>query len=173
MSPAPRASGFRNSGMKRSRAPEMLSWWNAKEGVAAVEFALIATVLVPLFCGAVSLGLASWTKMQVGNAARAGAVYAANHGYDVIGIATAAQNATALSGVTVISLPALQSCTDPETGQISLAVTRNGVSTCPGTGSPPGDYVTVTTQKTYSFVLSMPGFADTVTLSGKAVARIR
>lgn len=155
---------------RRSRTSELVSLQNAKEGVAAVEFALIASVLVPLFIAAVSLGLASWTKMQVGNAARAGAVYAVNHGFDIIGIGTAAQNATALSDITVISTPALLSCTDPASGQISFA---NSAKTCPGTGSPPGDYVTVTTQRSYSFILSLPGMADTVTLSGKAVARIK
>ena len=157
--------------MKRpSRVPEVILLRTAKEGVAAVEFALCAFFLVPLFFGAVSLGLASWTKMQVGNAARAGAVYASNYLYDVAKITTAAQNATVLS-TSVIVNPAQMttSCVDPATGQISSAV--NG--TCPGTGSPPGTYVTVTTTYSYTFVLPLPGIANAATLTGKAVARIK
>ena len=68
-----------------------------------MEFALLAPVLILMFTGAVSLGLASWTKMQVGNAARAGAVYAVNHGYNQANIQAAAQNATALSTKVIVS----------------------------------------------------------------------
>ena len=67
--------------MKRySLISKLISLRDAREGTAAVEFALSASLLlVPLFFGAVSLGLMAWTQMQVDNAARAGAVYAVNH----------------------------------------------------------------------------------------------
>ena len=156
---------------RRLQISTALSLRYAREGVAAEEFALLAPILILMFTGAASLGLASWTKMQVGNAARAGAVYAVNHGYNLASIITAAQSATALSNVTVTSaLPTIQSCTDPTSGKRSSA---NGAKVCPGTGSPPGDYVTVTTQLSYSFILPIPGIAKTMTLRGTAVARIR
>ncbi len=156
---------------RRPRVSDVISLRDAREGVAALEFAICAVFLVPLFLGAVSLGLAAWTKMQVGNAARAGAVYAASHVYDAAGITAAAQNATALStSVQVTPVQVTQSCTDPATGTISKATNTNP---CPGTGSPPGDYVTVTTHKPYSFILPIPGIADVGTLSGYAVARIK
>jgi len=173
MSPAPPATSFQNSGMKRySQFSKLIFLRNAKEGIAAVEFALSASFLVPLFFGAVSLGLAAWTKMQVGNAARAGAVYASNHGYDAANIKIAAQSATALStSILVISpLQISQSCIDQASGQISSA---GSATACPSTGSPPGTYVTVNTQYSYTFILPLPGIANAVTLSGKAIVRIK
>lgn len=155
---------------RRSRVSEIASLRDAREGIAAVEFALLAPILILIFTGAVSLGLALWIKMQVGNAARAGANYAVNHGYDTENIRTAAQGATALSKVTVNSTEATQSCIDPASGKILSA---NGATACPGTGSPPGNYVTITTQLSYSFILPIPGIADVTTLRGNAVARIR
>lgn len=157
---------------RRSRVPGAISLRDAREGVAAVEFALLAPVLILLFTGAVSLGLASWTKMQVGNAARAGAVYAVNHGYNKANIQAAAQNATALSTkVSVVTSPeATQSCIDPATGTISPA---GAAAACPGTGSSPGNYVTITTTMSYSLIMPIPGIAKAMTLSGNAVARIK
>lgn len=163
--------------MKRpSRVPDLISLRDAREGVAAVEFALCASLLVSLFVGAVSLGLASWTKMQVGNAARAGAAYAATHDPGearfIANVTAAAQNATALSTRVQVPpfAPVANSCTDPASGQISPA---GKATTCPVTKSPPGTYVTVATTYSYSFILPVPGIANTVTLSGKAVARIQ
>ncbi len=156
---------------RRSRASKTTSLRDAREGVAAVEFALLAPVLILMFTGAVSLGLASWTKMQVGNAARAGAVYAVNHGYNQANIQAAAQNATALSTKVIVSSnTAPQSCIDPATGKISPA---GAATTCLGTGSSPGSYVTVTTTMSYSFIMPLPGIAKATTLSGNAVARIK
>jgi len=151
-----------------SRVSGAASLRGAREGVAALEFALCAPILI--LTGAASLGLASWTRMQVGNAARAGAAYAVNHVYNLASVATAAQSATALSSVIVTSAEATQSCTDPASGRITGA---NGATVCPGTGSPPGDYVTVTTQIPYSFMMPIPGVADVKTLNGNAVTRIR
>lgn len=153
-----------------------MSLRDAREGIAAVEFALSALLLVPLFFGTVSLGLMAWTKMQVDNAARAGAVYAISHDRNlasfIAGLTAAVQNATALS--TSLPVPtfvtAITSCINPANGQITSA---GNATTCPSTGSPPGTYVTVTTQYSYPLILPVPGIANAVTLSGKAVARIQ
>lgn len=148
----------------------MMALRDARDGIAAVEFALTAPVLVLILAGAVSYGVALRMKMEVGNAARAGAAYASSHGFDQTQIAAAAQSATALSNVTVIATQATASCTDPASGVISGA---GKATACPGTGASPGTYVTVTTQMLYSFILPLPGMAKTTTLSGKAIARIQ
>ncbi len=152
-----------------SRVSGLAALRNAREGIAAVEFALLAPVLTLIFIAAVSFGLASWTKMQVSNAARAGGVYAAKYGFNQTNITAAAKNATPLPNVTVTATQATASCTNPTNGTISSA---NGATTCPSTGAPPGTYVTVTTQVPYSFTLPIPGIADMAALSGNAVARI-
>jgi Flp pilus assembly pilin Flp len=53
--------------------------WRNQRGVAAVEFGLVATVLAVLLPAATDLALAIWANQQVGNAARAGSEYAAEH----------------------------------------------------------------------------------------------
>ena len=76
-------------------------------GTAAVEFALVATVLGLLLPAATDLALAIWANQQVGNAARAGSEYAtintAVNGYNSSAISTAATSATSRSGVTATS----------------------------------------------------------------------
>ncbi len=144
--------------------------WRSENGVAAVEFALVVPVLVLLLAGAISFGVAFRMKMEVGNAARAGAAYASAHGFNLSGITAAARNATALSAVTVAAAQATTSCVDPATGAINSG---NSDQACPGTGSPPGAYVTVTTRMPYTFILAVPGIGDSTTLTGHAVARIQ
>ena len=57
----------------------------ATSGAAAVEFALVASVLiVPLIIGVYDFGTALYDQMQVGNAARAGAQYLNVNGYSAI-----------------------------------------------------------------------------------------
>lgn len=131
---------------------------------------MLAPLLLLLLMGAFSLGLAAWTRTEVANAARAGAVYATLHGFQVAGITSAAQNATRLSGVSVTATQNTLSCIDPATGQISAA---GGASPCPSTGAPPGTYVTVNTQAPYTMPLPIPGVSSSLTLHGNAFARIK
>ncbi len=122
--------------------------------------------------GAISFGAAYRVKMEVGNAARAGAAYASAHGFRQLGITAAAQNATALStSVGVAAAQATSSCVDPTTGTITGAGGAN--KTCSGTGSAPGTYVTVTTQLPYELILVPPGMTPSITLTGVAVARLQ
>ncbi|TMJ54449.1 MAG: pilus assembly protein, partial [Alphaproteobacteria bacterium] len=50
-------------------------------GVAAIEFAIVAPMLVLAMVCTADLGLGIYRKMQVQNAAQAGAEYAIVHGY--------------------------------------------------------------------------------------------
>lgn len=152
-----------------SRSSTATALWRANDGIAAVEFAIIAPVLILLLAGAVSFGVGLRMKMEVGNAARAGAAYASSNPFNRVEITKAAQNATVLAnGVTVKSIDQVtNSCTDPASGALSPA----GSGPCPGTGAKPGTYVTVTTEMPYSFILPVPGMATETTLHGKAVAR--
>jgi hypothetical protein len=109
--------------------------------------------------------------MEVGNAARAGAAYAANHAYDPTNIRNAGQNATPLStNVNVASNQCTSCCADPVSGKISSA---NGATVCPGTGSAPGTYVIIATNMSYTFLLPITGNTGPTTLTGNAIARIK
>lgn len=143
--------------------------WNARDGIAALEFALVAPVLILLVAGAVSFGVGLRMQMEVGEAARAGAAYAVAHVFDATAITTAAQSATALATSVKVAAAQTQnlSCMNSATG----AITDAGTGSC-SSGGPAGNYVTVTTTMPYSFILSPTGTAQQTTLSGKSVVRI-
>src|SRR5436190_15162474 len=113
--------------MQRQRYRGLL---RAQDGVGAIEFAFVAGILSMLLLGICDFGLGFWEKMQVANAARAGAEYAVKSGYDSTNIQTAVTNSTNLSGVQASPAPA-QTCGCPD------AVTGVSASTC-GASCPNG-----------------------------------
>ena len=142
-----------------------MAFRRARRGTAALEFALVAPVLVLLFAGVVSFGIGLRTQMEVGSAARAGAAYAASNLYDEDKIRAAAQSATLLAtNVKVTFVKSAPGCTDPANGVVSLAACL--------TGAKPATYVTVTTELPYTFIIPPPGFEPTTTFRGKSVARL-
>ena len=144
---------------------------DARKGAAAIEFALVSLFLFTLLTGVVSLGVGLYVAMEVQNAARAGAAYAASRTYDKAAIETAAQGATALGSLVAASAArAPSSCLNQATGAISSA---GSASTCPDSGAKPATYVTVTTQMTYSPILPLPqAIGTTMLLRGKSVTRM-
>jgi Flp pilus assembly protein TadG len=142
-------------------------------GVAAIEFAVIAMMLVLMALGTLDLGLGFYRKMQVQNAAQAGAQYAMLHAFDgstVGAIESAALNATALTGLTFPQPPARSSgCAGP-----------TGIATpdlnylCPD-GSSAATYVTVVTQSIYNPVLAFPalGIPESFIFNASATVRIQ
>lgn len=87
-------------------------------GVSAVEFALIAPVLLVMVLGMADLGRYYFSKMEVMGAVRAGAQYVILHGYDGSASATTAvtsviQNATSAgSGIAVDGVSQVCICSD-------------------------------------------------------------
>ncbi len=155
----------------RSAAPDpAAALWRAREGVAAVEFALIAPLLILLLGGAVSFGDALRVRIAVGNAARAGAAWAQLNGFDANGIAAAARAATALTGVAVTASASASACTNPAS---LLLAPAGGAALCPATGTPPGTYVSIATSVAYTYIIPFPGLPATTTIGGAAVARVR
>src|SRR5689334_18227335 len=85
-----------------------LSWhrlWRSDDGVSAIEFAVIGGVLSMLLLGVLDFGIGYWQKVQVGDAARAGADYAERNGYDSTKIQSAITNATTLAGIQATPAP--------------------------------------------------------------------
>ncbi len=148
----------------------------ARRGVAAVEFALLAPALVLLFGGAVSFGDALRVKVEVGNAARAGADYVALHGNNLVNIQTAAQSATSLKlNVTVLAVPSVAECLPLDGSAPTLDPSLAPCSSVTSTGAPPGQYVTVTTTVLYHYIIALPGITNPAAfpLSGVAIARVQ
>jgi Flp pilus assembly protein TadG len=139
---------------------------DAREGNAVVEFSIAAPVLAIIFVPLIDIGMAMYQRMQVQDAAQAGAQYAMAHGWNSSSIQSAVTNATALS-VSATPAPS-KTCGCPDGSAVSAATCG---STC-SDGQTAGTYVTVGAQVTYTPLLPYPTMGNSVTLSAQTTARI-
>ena len=139
-----------------------------KRGVSAVEFAIVAPVLVAMLIPTVDIGMGLYTKMQVQNAVQAGAQYATASGWNSSGIQNAVTSATGLSSVLASPAPS-QSC-----GCVNGTTLANAScsATCPD-GSTAGVYVTVSAQSRYSPLFPYPVLGSSTTLTAQTTVRIQ
>jgi Flp pilus assembly protein TadG len=91
---------------RQGHMPRRRPWRVGRRGVAAVEFAMIAPILIMLFGGAVDLGRGIERGIRLETAARAGAQYAILKPNDQTGILNAV--VTSLTGVSGASVTVLQ-----------------------------------------------------------------
>jgi Flp pilus assembly protein TadG len=137
-----------------------------RRGAAAVEFALIAPVLLLIMAGLVDGSRFIVQTMQVNAAAQAGADFAQRNGWNPTGIQTAVTGATPL---TITASPAPAQATGCV---VSGAIVAPTGGACPAGGGPPGDFVTVSAQKPFTSLLNWPGLTAKPTISAQAVVRI-
>jgi Flp pilus assembly protein TadG len=140
----------------------------ATEGVGTIEFAVVASMLATLAIGMLDFGVGLWQQMEVGNAARAGAEYAALYGWNSSAIQTAITSATGLDSITASPSPT-QSCGCPD---VTTGVTAASCGSTCSSGLTAGTYVTVSAQASYSTILPYPGISSPLTLTASAIARI-
>lgn len=153
--------------MAMARRPFRL-WRHDCEGTAAVEFALLAPVLVGILVAMIDLGIGITDKLEVESAAAAGVQYAVANGWNSAGIAAAVTGSGSL--ITIAATPApSESCGCPGSSGISAAGCG---SVCPD-GSTAGVYVTVGAQASYAPMLPYPGLANPTLLAAQAMVRIR
>lgn len=107
----------------------------------AIEFALVAPVVLFLFMAATDLAMAVRANMQLNNAARAGAEYAAMHGWDSSAITSAVTSATPLS----VTVAPSAYCGCATTSNIA----EQACGTTCASGLPAGAYVKVVASATY------------------------
>jgi Flp pilus assembly protein TadG len=139
----------------------------APEGNAAMEFGLVAPMLGALLVPLIDLGIGFYQRMQVQDAAQAGAQYAMTHGWNSTAIQNAVTSATTLS---ISASPApVRSCGCPGTASVVSAACG---STCTD-GHPTGTYVTVSAQALYTTLVPYPALGSSVTLSAQSTARIQ
>lgn len=146
----------------------MARWWRIMkgrdDGSAAVEFALIAPVLVLMLIAVVDLGLVMIDNVRLSSAVRAGAQFAMQDPDDKTSIRTVAVNATTLT-------------IDPADITVSdkFCECDGVVSACDTTcasGFAPGEYVTVTATTTVTSILSYPWLPSPTTLSQSTTIRV-
>jgi Flp pilus assembly protein TadG len=137
-----------------------------RSGVSAVEFGVIAPVMIVLFAGLVDVAGAMQQTIRLENAARAGAQYAMSFPENTAGIMTATAAAVGGTGATVAVVPAYCACPGGSTAVVSCEGT-------PCAGAPAGVYVGITITRPYAAIIGIGGYVLPSTLSGSAVARVR
>jgi Flp pilus assembly protein TadG len=130
-----------------------------------VETALIFPMLLALLIGAAEFARVAYAAIEVANAARAGAQYGAQSGFnasDTTGIATAAsKDAANVTGLVT-------------TSSVSCICSDGTASTCANTdcaNSHTEEILTVNTQVTIDPLVHVPGLPRTYTLKGKAIQK--
>lgn len=143
------------------------SLWRSTRGVAAIEFAITASLLFIPFLGGVEVGYAAFQAMQVQSAVEAGALYASQNGFDSAKISLAVQNASAVTGVTATPSPSqFYGC--PTSIGITAVVST---STCTG-GTSPGTYVQINATLTRTSLIANSGLVLPSTLTAKSIVRL-
>jgi len=139
-----------------------------EQGVAAIEFGFVAPILALAIIGTVDLGLGVYRSMQVHNAAQAGAQYALTHGFTASGVTTATTSATSFTSIAATPAP-VKFCGCPSTSGV---VTGSCTTAC-ADGAPPGTYVRVSAQATYSPVIPWPMIPGSFALSATSTVRVQ
>jgi Flp pilus assembly protein TadG len=141
---------------------------DGSKGVAAVEFAFLAPLLVVMIIAMFDLASGVFRKMQVEAAAQAGAQYAIAHGFNSSAITNAVTNATNFSSIAASPAPIEYSGCPTNTGVQSIVCNL----TC-SDGSTPGTYVSVSSLYTYITMFPYPMIPNQFVLASQATVRIQ
>jgi Flp pilus assembly protein TadG len=137
-------------------------------GVAAIEFGIVVPILVLMVVAVVDIGMGFYRKMQVEDAAQAGAQWAVKNGFDANAITSAVTSATSAPSISVSPTP-VQFC-GCATGS-TISTTTCG-TTCSG-GVQAGTYTTVSAQMTYNTILPYGVFPSTYNFSSQSTVRLQ
>lgn len=133
-------------------------------GTTAVEFALIAPVLVLLTIGVVDLGMAIHAAMRLAESTRIGAQYALGDIDDTAGIQNAVLYATNLPPAEVTPTVSARFCECDSVGATCGTVCASGFDA--------SEYITVTAEMTFESILSYPWLDTPVILTQSTTIRI-
>jgi len=151
------------------------AFWKERKATSAIELALILPVIAAIIVPLTDLGMAAYTKMEVQNAAQAGADYAlknAQSGFNSTNISTAVTSATGLSGVSASPAPS-ESCAC--VGGTPAVITNTTAPPCvTGCGSGnEGVYVSVSAQASYTPLFPYPTIPSAITFNATSTVRIQ
>jgi Flp pilus assembly protein TadG len=178
-----------------------MRFWPSKEGIAAVEFALIMPVFLMVFVGLVDVGMMLYKDYQLDQAVAAGEQYAVLNAASVSStggatlasnVASAVENAngTAWAGDVVVVNNGPTETVSNGTATASGTASNADSCYCPS-GSPPswtwgsamtcgascsgngtaGKYVTITATIAYTPILTMFGMVPSTTLRQSATVQ--
>jgi Flp pilus assembly protein TadG len=166
---------FRNFLMSQTKARRLRSFWRERKATSAIELALVLPLVAGMIVPLTDLGMGAYTKMQVQNAAQAGADYAlknAGSGFNATNIGTAVTSATSLSGVTADPTPT-ESCAC--VGGTPAVITNTTAPPCV-TGCASGSegvYVTVNAQASYTPLFPYPAIPSSITFNATSIVRVQ
>jgi Flp pilus assembly protein TadG len=138
------------------------------DGIAATEFAMFAPMLVLGMIGVADLGMGVYRKMQVQNAAQAGAAYAMVNGFNASSITSSVLNATSFTGISAEPAPTWF-CACPS----SVGTTGASCNSTCADGTAAGVYVTVSAQGTYNTLVPYPGLTNMFNFISQSTVRIQ
>jgi len=137
-------------------------------GVAAIEFGMIVPILVLMVVATVDIGMGFYRKMQVEDAAQAGAAWAIKNGFNVNAISTAVLSATSAPAISASPTP-VQFCGCASGSSIGTVTCG---TTCSG-GALAGTYSTVSAQMTYNTILPYGFFPSSYNFSSQSTVRLQ
>lgn len=135
-------------------------------GTAAVEFAILAPVMVLLFLGLIEISRFAYYALLASNAARAGAQYGAQSN-------TSAADSSGMTAYATADLPANSQI--QVTKAVPFCLLDGTTTACPKNGARQSNwvyYVEVDTTGRYNALFRYPGIPQIVPVSGKAVIRV-
>jgi hypothetical protein len=152
----------------------------SEAGAALVEMAVVLPLLVAVFVGTADFARVFYYSIELTNAARAGAQYAAYNSAQAIQTAeiiaaarAAAPNISPVSSPIIVNLltppPICQCALDNGGGQPWASVPCS--TTC-ASGSHMIETITVETQQTFTTLSRFPGISRTIVLSRRATMRV-
>ena len=150
-----------------SQGHSQRSLWHNSRGVAAIEFAIVASLLFIPFLAGVEVGYTAFQAMQVQSAVEAGALYALQNGFDATEIGRAVQNASAATDVKAVPAPSQFYGCPSSTGIAEILGTQKCAD-----GTSPGTYVRVEASLTRTSLIANSGLGLPSTLSAKSVVRV-
>ncbi len=159
-------------------------WTGDRRGLAAIEFALVAPVLLLLLGGITDFGLVRWGKSELANGIAQGVDYALLQGPSVTAASVKAmvQAGSSRSGLSpsvtiTITGPACYclsrfpaSLVTPSTA-LSASYTCTG--TCPSPAAAPGAFLTITASYVYQPLMPFYSQLSNTTVSETATARLQ
>jgi len=143
------------------KAIRLIPLLRREEGVAGIEFALLAPMLIGVFFALIDLSMAAYVKREAQAAAQAGAQYAMISGWERVEIETAVLTSARLNAPEIL-VERLYAC------PISTGLSFVNQGTACGAGGSAGTYVRVTVTPSYSPILPFEGLAV-----GPAMAVVR
>jgi Flp pilus assembly protein TadG len=144
-----------------------------QSGGAAIEFVLLAPLLLIMLTGLVEVGIASYQAMQVQAAAEAGVLYAVKNGASPIAnVSAAVTSATGTSGITATPAP-LAFCGCHSTVAGGGVVSQANCATPCSDSTAPGQYLTVYATLSHQTIMPYLNLGLPATLTSSSTVRLQ